>query len=73
MISRQRSEGLVNVNWQSEQDLDDKASAALGYAVHVVHHLSEYLGIPLKFPVHAANSKSGVWGRQLPILLTAPG
>ena len=66
-MARQKSEGLVTVNWQSEQEQDNQWTAALGYAVHVVKHVADYLGTPLKYPLVPANSKSAVLCHQEPV------
>ena len=37
------------------------------YAAHVTHHLAEYLGVPLKYPIRPANSRSAVLEEQPPV------
>jgi len=59
-IERQRSDNLASLGRQSEKERDMRLAAALGYAAHVTHHLADYLGVPLRYPLRPANSRSAV-------------
>jgi len=66
-IERQKSDNLASLGRQSDKEKDMRLAAALGYAAHVTHHLAGYLGVPLKYPIKPANSRSAVVEGQAPV------
>ncbi len=70
-LERQNSDNLHVIGQQSDKEKEIKLAAALGYAAHVTHHLAQYLGVPLKYPIKPSNSHSVIMTAAQPIV-TAP-
>ena len=59
-LGRRSSESLSALGWESDVDEQRRVAAALGYAAHVTHHLAGYLGVPLRYPIVPASSRSTI-------------
>lgn len=46
--------------WAPSFDADVRLAAALGYLAHVVERLGQYLGVPLRYPLHPCMSRSRI-------------
>jgi hypothetical protein len=50
-----------SMGWDgSHHDEEQRVAAALGYVAHMVHLLSQYLDVPLRFPLLPRSSRSQV-------------
>ncbi|KAK9803272.1 hypothetical protein WJX72_004606 [[Myrmecia] bisecta] len=58
LVVRRGLEGTLG--WEGDRQEEIKVAAALGYVAAATARLADYLDVPLRYPIHAANSRSTI-------------